>query len=76
MVRNKPVVIVKANYNRMPRKSQFTIATTNAKYKANDNRNFCNSKEERKAKHNRKANGETRVANQKETKMGSRIFEF
>ena len=85
MVRNKPITIAKANYNRMPKKRQITIAkrngyqhcaTTNAKYKANDNRNLCHMKEERKAKHNCKTNGETRVANRNETKMGSRISDF
>ena len=87
MVRNKPIAIAKANCNRMPKERQFTIAkhkayhnraTTDAKYKANDNLNFCNSKEERKAKHNRKANGETRVANRNETKWDqeSRIFKY
>ena len=38
--------------------------------------NLCNAKEQRKAKHNRKTNGETRVANQNETKMGPRISDF
>ena len=54
VARNRPITIAKAHYNRMPKKRQFTIAkhkayhnrtTTGAKYKANVNRSFCNSKE-------------------------------
>ena len=82
---DKPITIAKAIYNREPKKRQFMIAkrkahqnraTTNAKYKANDNRNLYNTKAELKAKHNRKTNCETRIANQNETKMGSRISDF
>ena len=87
MARNRPIIIAKANYNHMPKKKQITTAkrngyehraTTNAKYKANDNHNLCHMTEERKAKHNRKTNGETRVANRNETKWDqeSRIFKY
>ena len=85
MLRNKPSTIAKANCNCMPKKRKLMIAkrkahqncaTTNTKYKANDNQNLCNTKAEQKVKHNRKTNGEMRIANRNETKMGSRISDF
>ena len=85
MARNKPITIAKTNYTRMPKKRQFTIAKrkgyhhsaiTDAKHKANDNRNLRNTKAERKAKHNRKTNGKTKIANRNKTKMGSRTSNF
>ena len=83
--RNKPVKAAKVHYNRMSKKRQFTIAKrkgyhhraiADAKHKANDNCNLCNTKEERKAKHNCKTKDKTRITNQNETKMGSRISDF
>ena len=55
MAKSKSVTIAKTNYNYMPKKRQFTIAkrkayhnraTVDTKYKANDNRNLCNTKAE------------------------------
>ena len=52
-------------------------ATSNAKQKVNVNLNLCKiNNAERKAKQNRKRKSETTIANQNETKMGSRIFVF
>ena len=51
-------------------------ATSNGKHKANANRNHRKKNAEQKAKHNRKRKSKTTIANQNETKLGSRISKF